>query len=113
MPGSGALFLRQAPWPLEDMVTAPAPLERQEPPRPHVVPPQAPEAEPALGPRAGWRRRLIVAAALIIVVALAAFAIWRLFLAAPPLPPGVIAVSGRIEGDDSAISPKTGGRLRE
>ncbi len=38
---------------------------------------------------------------------------WRVFFAAPALPPGVIALSGRIEGDDSAIAPKTAGRLRE
>src|SRR5262249_45741438 len=28
-------------------------------------------------------------------------------------PPGVIGVSGRIEGDDSAVSPKTSGRVQE
>jgi HlyD family secretion protein len=56
---------------------------------------------------------VIIAAALLMVVALAAFATWRLFFAAPSLPPGVIAVSGRIEGDDSAVSPKTSGRIRE
>jgi HlyD family secretion protein len=44
---------------------------------------------------------------------LAGLAAWRLFLSAPSLPPGVIAVSGRIEGDDSAIGPKTSGRIRE
>jgi HlyD family secretion protein len=59
------------------------------------------------------RRRLLVAGTVLLVAALAGFAGWRLFFATPALPPGVIAVSGRIEGDDSAIAPKTGGRLRE
>jgi HlyD family secretion protein len=54
-----------------------------------------------------------VAAILVVVVALAAFGVWRLFFAAPSLPPGVIGVSGRVEGDDSAVSPKTSGRIKE
>jgi HlyD family secretion protein len=40
-------------------------------------------------------------------------AAWRLFLAAPDVPPGVLAVSGRIEGDDAAVAAKTAGRIRE
>jgi HlyD family secretion protein len=44
---------------------------------------------------------------------LAGFAVWRLVLAPPPVPPGVLAVSGRIEGDDSAVAAKTSGRIRE
>src|SRR5262249_62215470 len=31
----------------------------------------------------------------------------------PAVPRGVIAVSGRIEGDDSAVAAKTSGRIRE
>jgi membrane fusion protein YbhG len=55
---------------------------------------------------------------LAIVVALAllglgGFALWRFFLAGPDVPPGVIAVSGRIEGDDAAVAAKTSGRIRE
>jgi HlyD family secretion protein len=55
---------------------------------------------------------------LAIVVALAllglgGFALWRFFLAGPDVPPGVIAVSGRIEGDDAAVAAKIGGRIRE
>jgi HlyD family secretion protein len=40
-----------------------------------------------------------------------AFFVWRGFFASPSLPPGLVAVSGRIEGDDSAVAPKTAGRL--
>jgi membrane fusion protein YbhG len=82
----------------------PATPERLEPPR-------VPEA--ALGARRPGRRRVVVGAALLIVVALAAFATWRLFFAEPALPRGLIGVSGRIEGDDSTVSPKTSGRIRE
>jgi HlyD family secretion protein len=57
--------------------------------------------------------RLIVP--LIVVLALAAlgFAVWRVFFYAPPLPANIVPLSGRIEGDDSAVSPKTGGRILE
>src|SRR5213079_3146263 len=49
----------------------------------------------------------------VLVLGLPGFAVWRLVLAPPAVPPGVIAVSGRIEGDDSAIAAKTSGRVRE
>ena len=65
---------------------------------------QAPE-------RAGPRvlRRLVFLAA----VAVAAIAIWRIFFHAPAVPDSIVALSGRIEGDDSAVAPKTAGRLME
>src|SRR5207245_6630577 len=56
--------------------------------------------------------RLAIVAALAIL-GLAGFAVWRFVLAPPALPPGVLAVSGRIEGDDSAVAAKTSGRIRE
>jgi HlyD family secretion protein len=61
----------------------------------------------------GSRRRFVVAGALLLAAAVGGVAAWRLFVASPALPPGVIAVSGRIEGDDSAIAAKTSGRIRE
>ena len=39
--------------------------------------------------------------------------IWRVFFAGPSVPPGIVALSGRIEGDDSAVAPKTTGRVLE
>src|SRR5580704_10525857 len=52
---------------------------------------------------------------LIILVVLAAlgFGAWKLFFSKAELPGNVIALSGRIEGDDSAVSPKTTGRILE
>ncbi len=68
--------------------------------------PQAPAAARRLKPG------MTVAAGLLLA-SLAAFGVWRVFLAGPAVPPGVIAVSGRIEGDDSAVAAKTSGRIRE
>lgn len=66
-------------------------------------------------PRSAWaaRRRVLLMVGLLLVLILAGLAIWRLFLASPALPPGVIPVSGRIEGDDSAVAAKVSGRIRE
>jgi HlyD family secretion protein len=50
---------------------------------------------------------------IILAVALIAFFVWRGFFAGPSVPPGVVAVSGRIEGDDSAVAAKTTGRILE
>jgi HlyD family secretion protein len=53
--------------------------------------------------------------ALLLIVALAAigFGAWKLFFSRPAAPANVVALSGRIEGDDSAISPKVTGRILE
>jgi HlyD family secretion protein len=59
------------------------------------------------------RRRPLAIGALLVFLGLAGFAAWRLFLARPDVPPGVIAVSGRIEGDDAAVAAKTTGRIRQ
>jgi HlyD family secretion protein len=59
------------------------------------------------------RIRLIGSLVLIIVLAGVGFLIWRIFFAGPHVPESVITLSGRIEGDDSAVAPKTGGRILE
>jgi HlyD family secretion protein len=64
-------------------------------------------AAPARG-----RRRLVIAAGLLIVIALGGVAAWRLVLARSALSAAVVGVSGRIEGDDSAVAAKTSGRIR-
>jgi len=50
---------------------------------------------------------------LIIILAVVGVVIWRVFFAGPSIPPGIVALSGRIEGDDSAVAPKTTGRVLE
>jgi HlyD family secretion protein len=57
------------------------------------------------------RRRLLIVVVLLVLGA-GGYALWRFVLAPPTLPPGVLAVSGRIEGDDSAVAAKTTGRVR-
>ena len=59
------------------------------------------------------RRRRVTVVAALLVAGLGAYAVWRFVLAPPGLPPGVLAVSGRIEGDDAAVAAKTAGRIRE
>jgi HlyD family secretion protein len=50
---------------------------------------------------------------LIILLLLAAvgYGVWKEFLQPTPSPAGVVQLSGRIEGDDSAIAPKVAGRI--
>ena len=50
---------------------------------------------------------------LVIILAGVGVVIWRVFFAGPSVPPGIVALSGRIEGDDSAVAPKTTGRVLE
>src|SRR5579864_5082636 len=54
--------------------------------------------------------RIAVVAAIVLV---AAIVIWKEFFAAPKIPDSIVVLSGRIEGDDSAIAPKTSGRILE
>ena len=54
-------------------------------------------------------RRILLAAGIVV----AALMIWKIFFAAPSLPDNIVALSGRIEGDDSAVAPKTGGKILE
>jgi HlyD family secretion protein len=58
-------------------------------------------------------KRKIVPVVVLVVLAGAVFLIWRLFFAAPAVPDSIVALSGRIEGDDSAVAPKTAGRIIE
>jgi HlyD family secretion protein len=54
--------------------------------------------------------RIAGGAVLLIAVGLI---LWRVFFATPALPDSIVAVSGRIEGDDSAVASKTTGRILE
>lgn len=68
-------------------------------------------SEPATAPekpkRKGPPKLLIV----LLVVAAIGYGVWKEFLKPTPVPPGVVQLSGRIEGDDSAIAPKVAGRI--
>jgi HlyD family secretion protein len=66
------------------------------------------QAEPVGPPK---RRMMIIASAAILIVA--GIIIWRVFFATASLPDSIVAVSGRIEGDDSAVASKTTGRILE
>jgi HlyD family secretion protein len=86
----------------------------ESPPRPEAQPtPEAAKTTPAppdtKPPRPRALRILLIAA----VVFVAAFAIWKLFFATPSLPDSIVAMSGRIEGDDSAVAAKTAGKILE
>jgi HlyD family secretion protein len=66
-------------------------------------------AAPAPAPRRKFIRILVIAAILVV----AGIFIWREFFAAPKIPDSIVVLSGRVEGDDSAIAPKTTGRILE
>jgi HlyD family secretion protein len=61
---------------------------------------------------AARRRRIIVIVSAVVLIG-AAILIWRVFFAAPRIPDSIVVVSGRIEGDDSAVASKTTGRILE
>jgi HlyD family secretion protein len=44
---------------------------------------------------------------------LVGYFLWSQFVAPPKIPRSVVALSGRIEGDDSAVAPKAAGRILE
>jgi HlyD family secretion protein len=73
--------------------------------------PQREGARPPTRKAAPSRRGIVLAGAVILLVA--GYFAWRAFFAEPKLPDSIVALSGRIESDDSAIAPKTSGRILE
>jgi membrane fusion protein YbhG len=59
------------------------------------------------------RLRTFALVAGILVLGIAIFIVWRVFFAKSAQPANVVALSGRVEGDDSAVAGKTSGRLLE
>src|SRR4051794_2376689 len=59
------------------------------------------------------RARAVRIGVLLVVLGLGGLALWRFVLAPSDGTPGVIAVSGRIEGDDATVAAKTSGRIRQ
>jgi len=62
--------------------------------------------------KAATRQRLILMIVGGVVLIAAAILIWEIFFA-PRFPKSIVVVSGRIEGDDSAVASKTTGRILE
>jgi len=59
------------------------------------------------------RSRRTIVILIVLVLAAAAFGVWRAFFAGNRVPDSLVVLSGRIEGDDSALAPKTTGRILE
>jgi HlyD family secretion protein len=102
----------------QDAVETPqgAPRHDQPQPAPVAAKPPPPNAQPALvaaNPPRSMARRLIVPLIAILLLTATGFGVWKVFFFAPPTPENIVPLSGRIEGDDSAVSPKTGGRILE
>ena len=91
---------------MTDQQTAPNVAAEPAPPTPK---PAAPSAPPP--PAARSRRKLIPL--ILVILGVVAFFVWRGYFANPKVPDSIVIVSGRIEGDDSAVAPKTAGRILE
>ena len=74
--------------------------------------PKSDSPEVAQAPRTNRRRTIMIVAGAVLLIAAALFC-WKVFFATPAIPDSIVAVSGRIEGDDSAIASKTTGRILE
>jgi HlyD family secretion protein len=78
---------------------------------PPVAAPAAKAAAKAPPPNTRSRKKIIPL--VLLVLGVAAFFIWRGFFATQRVPDNIVVLSGRIEGDDSAVAPKTTGRILE
>jgi len=87
-------------------MTEPTPLGQPQQAEPTIQP----DALDAAATQRLRRVRIALGAVLLMVVGLI---VWRVFFATPALPGSIVAVSGRIEGDDSAVASKTTGRILE
>jgi HlyD family secretion protein len=66
---------------------------------------------PSIDARSGRARTVIIL--IVLLLAAGAVTVWRVVLAKPDGAANVIYLSGRVEGDDSAVSSKATGRLLE
>jgi HlyD family secretion protein len=67
----------------------------------------------AVPPPARRFRRGIIWVLALVILAVGAYLLWRTFFSQPALPDGIVALSGRIEGDASALAAKTSGHILE
>jgi HlyD family secretion protein len=98
-------------------VATPGTADAAKPAAPKVAKPAVPDApNPGAADIAklGWARqhRAMMIVFGVVLIAVAIF-IWKAFFAVPAIPPSIVVVSGRIEGDDSAIAAKSTGRILE
>ncbi len=56
---------------------------------------------------------VIMRVGIVAAIVFVGYLIWSNFVAPPKIPRSMVALSGRIEGDDSAVAPKTTGRILE
>ena len=68
------------------------------------------QQKPPVPPAKTRRKRLPF---ILIILIAAGIVLWRFVFATPAVPESVVVLSGRIEGDDSTIGPKTSGRIKE
>jgi membrane fusion protein YbhG len=87
------------------LTQAPPGTEQRTSPPPASGTPPASENKPP--------RSRVAMILLIMAIIVAALVIWKIFFATPSLPASIVALSGRIEGDDSAVAPKTSGKILE
>jgi HlyD family secretion protein len=73
--------------------------------------PETSQVRPEKGARSSQARMIPIV--VIVVLAAAAFLVWQVFFAVQKVPNNIVVVSGRIEGDDSAVASKTTGRILE
>jgi membrane fusion protein YbhG len=72
--------------------------------------PRAPRQQPIDAPDRRRKMMLILGFVGVVVLGLV---IWRIFFSGPSVPDSIVALSGRVEGDDSAVGPQTSGRVLE
>ena len=78
-------------------------------PEPDNTSPGSKTAAPT--PKRPRPRRRILRLLILVVIVAAAFFAWKTFFAGSRVPDGILTLSGRIEGDDSAVASKTSGRI--
>lgn len=91
----------------------PAAGQPETPPRPDDKPAPAPDADKKSAPKRMTGKKIAVATILLVAIVAGAFFIWKVFFATPAVPDSIVVLSGRIEGDDSAVAAKTTGRILE
>jgi HlyD family secretion protein len=67
----------------------------------------APEVKPSL------RKRRLLIPIVVVLAGVGGYFLWKHFFSAPEIPKSIVALSGRIEGDDSAVAAKASGRITE